>query len=418
MPIIAPPPPALFGLLLDGDSNGNTLVGSTGVDILSGLDGNDLLDGLNGDDYLDGGAGDDTLYGRGGDDTLLGGDGNDLIFGTNGNNMLFGGDGNDSLDGAARSSTLVGGAGDDLLTVRLDLGAAHVLEGGSGADLFALLLASAAAVAEVTVTDFSTAEDDLTIDGVGAADIFNAGAYLVTTATGLRFTHATDDIIHFDGLSAEDIYLTYGLDGDDTIIGLDGNDVIRGGAGNNNLDGANGQDQVIGGNGNDTLYGGNGDDTLAGRNGADWLFGGDGADVIYGHAGGDRLYGEEGNDILYSSTQSSTLSGGVGDDVLIARMDKAGNHLLTGGDGADTFDFTYFGGSKRSQVTVTDFDLGVDSLTVNGADLFTEAAYAGWGFVQQGDDAVMSLGGRTSILIEDANAIDLNAQIWPIWVAS
>lgn len=418
MPISAPPVPTVFDLLVTGDADGNILVGSALDDVILGLDGADILDGLAGSDYLDGGAGNDTIYGRGGNDTLIGGEGDDVLFGTNGNNMLFGGDGNDALDGGGRASTLVGGVGDDTLTVRLDLGADHVLEGGAGADLFALVLASDPDVSELTFTDFDPFEDALTIDGVGVEAIFNAGVNLVTTATGLRLTHVTGDILHFDGLTAEDAFRAYGLAGDDTIIGLGDDDVIYGGTGNNNLDGAHGNDLLVGDRGNDTLYGGAGDDTLAGKNGNDWLFGGDGADVIYGHAGGDRLFGGGGDDILYSSTQGSTLSGGLGDDVLIARMDKAGNHILTGGEGADTFDFTFVGGSKRSVVTVTDYDQAEDRLTVEGIDLFAQAAVSGWSFLQSGDDALISLGGRTSVLIEDADAAQLNAMIWSVLIVS
>lgn len=418
MPITPPPPPAVYDQLLTGDANANNLLGSTLSDVVYGLDGDDTMNGLNGPDYLDGGAGNDKIYGSGGNDTLLGGEGDDLLLGTNGKNMLFGGAGDDVLDTGRRGSTLLGGDGADVLTARLYLGAAHVLEGGSGADLFALLQASATAISEITITDFDPFEDDLSIDGQSAATIFNAGAYLVTTATGLRFTPATGDIIHFDGLDAEDMFRAYGLAGDDTIIGLGDDDVIYGGTGNNNLDGANGNDLLVGDRGNDTLYGGNGDDTLGGKNGADWLFGGDGHDVIYAHAGGDRLYGEAGHDLLYSSTQSSSLYGGTGNDVLVARMDKGGHHLLNAGEGADSFDFTYFGGTKRSVVTLADFTLGEDMLTVNGLDLFTEAAFEGWSFDQSGADAVMSLGGRTSVLVQNADADQLNDLIWPILIVS
>lgn len=418
MPLTPPPPPAIHDQLLTGDDGDNALRGSALVDVVFGLGGNDSINGLGGNDYLDGGDGNDELYGGGGNDTLIGGNGDDTLFGTNGNNQIFGGDGADLLDSGGRSSTLVGGAGDDTLVARLDLGGNHVLEGGAGADLFRLILASDPDVSELQLTDFDPFEDDLEIDGASAATIFNSGAYLVTTATGLRFTHVTGDILHFDGLTAEDIFRAYGLAGDDTIIGLGDDDVIYGGLGNNNLDGANGNDVVVGDSGNDTLYGGNGDDTLAGKNGNDWLFGGDGADVIYAHAGGDRLYGEEGDDTLYSSVQNSTLSGGAGDDLLVARMDKGGDHLLSGGDGADTFDFTYPNIRKASINTITDFDLAEDRLTVEGMDLFAFAALNGRSFVQDGDQAVINLGNGGTIRLDGADAGLLNDMIWPVLVAS
>lgn len=64
-----------------GSDFGDTISGSTGMNLLYGGSGNDILNGAAGDDQLNGGAGNDTLDGGLGADILLGGDGNDQLTG-------------------------------------------------------------------------------------------------------------------------------------------------------------------------------------------------------------------------------------------------------------------------------------------------------------------------------------------------
>jgi Ca2+-binding RTX toxin-like protein len=83
-------------------------------------------------------------------------------------------------------------------------------------------------------------------------------------------------------------------------------------------------DSVIhGGNGVDTIFGAGGSDVLRGENGDDWLDGGSGRDTLEGGRGADRL---------------------------------------TGGLGADTFIFAKSGGAD----TITDFEIGIDILQLDG----------------------------------------------------
>jgi Ca2+-binding RTX toxin-like protein len=211
----------------------------------------------------------------------------------------------------------------------------------------------------------------------------------------------------------------HGGGADDGLYGLNGNDWLFGGGGRDTLDG---------GWGNDTLFGGAGDDTLLGDFGNDWLVGGTGADLLNGGGGldtasyadaatgvsvdlgagrgytgdaaGDRildieslygtnlgdiflgsgldnrldgaggddwLFGKDGNDTLLGGQGGDVIKGGAGQDVIIG---GAGSDTLSGhGEtqfkewfGADTFVFTPDSGGD----TVTDFEVGVDKLRLEG----------------------------------------------------
>ena len=84
---------------------------------------------------------------------LVGLDGNDTLSGLAGDDTLDGGADNDTLDGGAGADTLTGGTGNDTLT------------GGSEADGF--VFDFGAGFEDDTITDFLSAEDILSFDGVG-----------------------------------------------------------------------------------------------------------------------------------------------------------------------------------------------------------------------------------------------------------
>ncbi|MFQ6551326.1 calcium-binding protein [Aestuariibius insulae] len=161
----------------DGDDRINTLgigdnrvQGGEGDDRIGGFSGDDVLFGEAGNDIISGGAGDDEIRGGSGDDRLSGGSqGVDLLVGEDGNDFLSASDQADEQVGPITSSAqyadrLIGGAGDDELTG--DNG--DILNGGSGADLFAV---SESGFAEelgiedeaVVIQDFNPAEDRLDI---------------------------------------------------------------------------------------------------------------------------------------------------------------------------------------------------------------------------------------------------------------
>ena len=47
-------------------------------------------------------------------------------------------------------------------------------------------------------------------------------------------------------------------------------------------------------------------------------------------------------------------------------MLKNVSHVLTGGAGADTFQFIYPSNNKSASATITDFEIGVDLLKISG----------------------------------------------------
>ncbi|WP_223426024.1 hypothetical protein [Tateyamaria pelophila] len=132
---------------------------------------------------------------------------------------------------------------------------------------------------------------------------------------------------------------------DDYLVGSKSSEEIRGLAGN---------DTIIGRGGNDTLRGQNGDDKLKGGHDDDKLVGGEGDDKLLGGVGNDSLIGGLGNDVL---------KGGDGEDVLKAAF---GNNKLSGGADADKF---IFAASATGANTITDFEIGVDRLKLNGIDV-------------------------------------------------
>jgi len=173
----------------------------------------------------------------------------------------------------------------------------------------------------------------------------------------------------------------------DALAGTDGANVILGGAGTDAIQGRGGADVLDGGTGWDfvsyaesdaavkvdllyntaggghatgdtisgfeAIQGSDHNDRLAGNNDLNWLFGGDGDDRIYGRGGDDVIEGRADNDFLDGGANDDELSGGEGNDT------------LTGGTGADTFKFTQaYGGTD----TVTDFEVGVDSIVIDIAN--------------------------------------------------
>lgn len=96
----------LEGILIEGGSNTENLMGTGGPDLMDGGAGDDTIQTFDGDDALLGGLGDDVLRAGGGEDFLTGGRGDDL---------LLGGNDSDTLLGDAGQDTLNGGSGDDWL---------------------------------------------------------------------------------------------------------------------------------------------------------------------------------------------------------------------------------------------------------------------------------------------------------------
>lgn len=98
----------------------------------------------------------------------------------------------------------------------------------------------------------------------------------------------------------------------------------------------------------------------------------DGDDTIIANNSYSQMFGEAGNDKLSSGNRSSFLSGGTGDDHLIARLNKGGDHVLNGGAGADRFDLRSAVSNMQSTTVIQDFEIGVDDLRVLGVTVDLE----------------------------------------------
>jgi Ca2+-binding RTX toxin-like protein len=100
----------------------------------------------------------------------------------------------------------------------------------------------------------------------------------------------------------EDVAVTNGTNGNNTLSGTANADTINGLGGNDVINGLAGNDSLNGGTGNDTLDGGDGNDTLNGggsaNNGVDILLGGAGNDILIGSAGRTSMTGGAGADIF------------------------------------------------------------------------------------------------------------------------
>ena len=167
---------------------------------------------------------------------------------------------------------------------------------------------------------------------------------------------------------------------DDTVLdgtGGGGEPVeLIGDAGDNTLDGGDGDDLVAGDLGEDEIRGGAGDDVLRGdlnsRNSQvgigndDLIFGGAGNDRIGGKGGNDTLLGDEGDDQIWGDDGDDLLRGGLGNDTLTGDDNS-------GGSGADTFVLAVGEGTD----TITDFEIGTDTLRVLGVSALADLTLSG-----------------------------------------
>lgn len=282
----------------------------------------------------------------------------------------------------------------------------------------------------------------LTIDGTNLSDslLIDGDAHLGAYEGFQVLADDGDDVVTVTGTLFADIS---GGEGNDTLSGDRGNDTIDGGNGNDVIFGGRGQDRIIGGAGNDIVHAGNGDDTvfggtghdllsgaggndyLAGDHGNDTIYGGSGDDFIFGSKGNNLLFGGGGNDTVNTGDQTSTANGGDGDDLIVARLKKGGDHVLTGGTGADTFEFVYQTHKKSSDVTITDFELGVDDLIIGGQDSQTWlennlafAATFGLDLVTEvAGNTVLNIGSNDSITFEGISLAEVESYFEDIGIA-
>jgi Ca2+-binding RTX toxin-like protein len=376
---------------------------------------------------LNGGDGDDTLTGSGGNDLVVGGRGNDVAFLGKGDDTFVWnpGDGSDTVEGQAGTDTLLFNganvnenidisANGDRVRLFRDVGNVTMdLHGVEHIQLNALGGADTITVNDLTGTDMNQVAIDLgSPPGSGTGD--GQSDTVVINATGANDVISVADnngVVTVTGLS-ETVTIT-GFEATDHLVinGLGGDDVIEashlGTAMQLTVNGGDGNDVLIGSPGNDVLTGGAGDDVLIGNVGQDVLDGGTGNNTLI--PGGPATVGHAGSFVGAVAAQADIAprlqpGGTVGNDVISASSmfspsmrfipgGGAGNELLTGGDGADSFVFSGHNGTD----TIANFQHSVDTIELSGygAALASFADLAGH-ISQVGADVRIDLGAKVA----------------------
>jgi Ca2+-binding RTX toxin-like protein len=313
-----------------GNTQANTIYGSTGDDVILGQGGNDTLVGGTGNDIYEvrsagdqvveaAGAGTDQVYSYVDGYTLAANvetlwlEGSDHTGIGNGlNNTLYGSTGGDTLIGGAGNDIMVGGAGNDVYEVT-EAGDQVVEQTGGGTDVVYTY-----------------------VDGYVLAD--NVETVILEGAAHSVSGNAIDNTLN--GSAGNDTL--YGNGGNDTLLGGAGNDVMVGGAGNDTYEVTDAGDQVVeaANGGTDQVYSYidgyvlsdnaetlrlvGADHTGVGNAQANTIYGSSGDDLILGGGGGDSLIGGAGNDIyeVRSAGDQVTESVGAGTDQVYSYVDS------------------------------------------------------------------------------------------------
>jgi Ca2+-binding RTX toxin-like protein len=194
-------------------------------------------------------------------------------------------------------------------------------------------------------------------------------------------------------------FISFYLNGADTITGSVGANALDGFAGNDAITGGLGSDIIDGGEGNDILFGGEG--LVSTADGNDVITGGLGLDSLYGNAGNDVIFGGTGavsptdvsNEFLHGGIGNDSLFGNGGDDSLYG---GEGQDAVFGGDGNDLL----YGGWQQFDPTDTADSLvggnGNDSVFGNGGDDFLSGG--------NGDDVLHGGAGNDSFVMDFATS--------------
>jgi Ca2+-binding RTX toxin-like protein len=255
-------------------------------------------------------------------ENAVSGDGADTLIGNSLGNILYGMRGNDTLRGGLGYDTMAGGADSDVFDFN------SVAEIGAGFGT------------RDVITDFQVGIDKIDLDGIDA----------LTTAAGIQ---------HFDWLGTA---AHTGTGATLRYIQSAGNTIVQGDV---NADGIS--DFGIQLNGLHTLTAGSFTDptitNVRGTTAGETLQGSSGAEAILGLGGNDVLFGFGGTDVL---------AGGAGFDT------------MTGGGAGDVFDFNSvadIGAGFGTRDVITDFQVGIDKIDLDGIDALTTAAgvqHFGW----------------------------------------
>ena len=305
----------------------------------------------------------------------------------------MGNDGNDTLDGGTGADTLLGGAGNDT----------YVVDGAT--DVVVENPAEGTADTVVTSLDYQIGDEVENLSLIGTAMV-GVGNGLSNVITG----NASANILVADA-------------GDDTVYGGEGADEIYGQEGDDSLYSstlANPTDTVIdvlvGGPGNDTYYIGSSNDVVI-----EWS--GQGTDTVVvnspsGHYLANNVenltlqgntpfgVGNALDNLITGNDQGNFLIGGEGQDTLVG---GGGTDMLVGGTGNDLFRISLGTGLD----IIGDFETGADQLDLSAYGFAFYAGLAATQWKQQGQDALLDLGGGNVALLVGVDLVTLASETTP-----
>jgi hypothetical protein len=165
---------------MTGSSHSDTLLGGSGNDTINANSGHDRIHGEAGNDYLNGEIGNDCIAGGFGNDTLLGGAGSDVLMGGAGDDLLDGGEGNDTYWFDTWKSFTGADVGVD--TIKFQAGDKIALSSrtfSAGVTFTSVGTDASAATSSATVT-YSTATGRLFYNQNRAGTGFGSGGHFAT----------------------------------------------------------------------------------------------------------------------------------------------------------------------------------------------------------------------------------------------
>lgn len=245
--------------------------------------------------------------------TILGSSGNDKITSSQGSNIITGGAGNDTFTiGAGSSSINDLGNGKDVLVIGSGATAIAQLYGDWAATVAS---SNSSSLANAQLNDVGNHNVDLHLISAGTAGFEIIGDSSNSTGATLIGSALADSIL--------------GGGGNDTIVGFTSGDSVDGGAGLNTLNVSGSQlSAATDGQLNNIqivqvsttaaatidLSSQSEGFSIIGNTGKDTITGGAGADSINGGAGNDSINGGGGNDSIIGGAGVDTLTGGAGSD--------------------------------------------------------------------------------------------------------
>ena len=251
---------SMYGDMLGGDGEMNTLYGMGGDDMLSGGANDDKLMGDAGDDTLDGGMGIDELKGGAGDD----------VFVYKGRTIE-----DSRAEPNPDDDPATEGAREDLHRVatvvyqgRVEFDTSkdgdRLVDGGTGMDTIDVSEAAFNSYTGGVVLDLNTR----VVVQEAVAAVTDDGGNVTTPAVPIKDMAAYTSIEKVIGGDGHDRLTGYESIST-TLVGGAGNDIMNGGGRADMLEGGSGHDSMVGGAGDDTIVGGAGNDTLRGGLGTD-----------------------------------------------------------------------------------------------------------------------------------------------------